>query len=111
MTSLYYLVGYRAWLIGKTRGYMTQPELYGKRWDSNAVSVIFFLLPVLLSGFALAGILAAPTSSIDAMFLALNTMLTCDIFAKYLPRSFAGKEVATGRIFIICHRSRTKLTH
>jgi SSS family solute:Na+ symporter len=42
--GLYYLVGYRAWLLGKKRGYMTQPEIYGKRWDSNAVSVAFFIL-------------------------------------------------------------------
>lgn len=41
--ALYYLVGYRAWLLGKSRGYMTQPELYGKRWGSDAVSITFFL--------------------------------------------------------------------
>ncbi len=42
--GLYYLVGYRAWLLGKKRGFMTQPEFYGKRWDSQAVSVVFFIL-------------------------------------------------------------------
>jgi len=48
-TALYYLVGYRAWLIGKAKGYMTQPEFYGKRWDSNAVSMVFFLLLTLFT--------------------------------------------------------------
>ena len=42
--GLYYLVGYRAWLLGRKRGFMTQPEFYGKRWDSRAVSVTFFIL-------------------------------------------------------------------
>lgn len=41
--ALYYIVGYRAWLLGKHKGYMTQPEMYGKRWGSDAVSVVFFL--------------------------------------------------------------------
>ena len=42
--GLYYLVGYRAWLLGKKRGFMTQPEFYGKRWDSQAVSLFHLLL-------------------------------------------------------------------
>jgi len=41
--ALYYLVGYRAWLTARKNGYMTQPELYGKRWESDAVSTVFFL--------------------------------------------------------------------
>lgn len=40
--ALYYIIGYRAWLLGKHKGYMTPPELYGKRWGSDAVSVVFF---------------------------------------------------------------------
>jgi SSS family solute:Na+ symporter len=42
--ALFYLVGYRAWLLGKTKGYMTQPELYGRRWKSDAVAIVFFLV-------------------------------------------------------------------
>jgi len=42
--AFFYIVGYRVWLLGKKYGFMTQPEIYGKRWDSNAVSIIFFFL-------------------------------------------------------------------
>jgi solute:Na+ symporter, SSS family len=48
--GLYYLVGYRAWLLGKKRGFMTQPEFYGKRWDSQAVSVVFFWISLQYTG-------------------------------------------------------------
>ncbi len=41
--GLYYIVGYRAWLLGKKNGYMTPPEFYGKRWNSRAVSVTLFI--------------------------------------------------------------------
>jgi SSS family solute:Na+ symporter len=42
--ALYYLIGYRAWLLGKRWGWMTQPEIYGQRWNSDAVALAFFVL-------------------------------------------------------------------
>ena len=41
--ALYYIVGYRAWLVSRKNGYMTQPELYGERWKSRTLSIVFFL--------------------------------------------------------------------
>jgi SSS family solute:Na+ symporter len=42
--AMFYLVGYRAWLVGKHYGYMTPPELYGARWQSPAVALVLFVL-------------------------------------------------------------------
>lgn len=44
--AMFYLIGYRAWLVGKRHGYMTPPELYGARWQSPAVSLVLFVLLV-----------------------------------------------------------------
>lgn len=40
----FYLVGYPCWILCKRYGYMTQPELFGARWNCRAVSVAFFAL-------------------------------------------------------------------
>ncbi len=40
----FYLVGYPCWILGKRYGYMTQPELFGARWNSRAVSLTLFAL-------------------------------------------------------------------
>ncbi len=40
----FYLVGYPCWILGKRYGYMTQPEVFGARWNSRAVSLAFFAL-------------------------------------------------------------------
>ncbi|MCZ6491645.1 MAG: sodium:solute symporter family protein, partial [Acidobacteria bacterium] len=40
----FYLIGYPCWILGKRYGYMTQPELFGARWNSRAVSMAFFVL-------------------------------------------------------------------
>ncbi len=44
--AMFYLIGYRAWLVGKKHGYMTQPELFGARFDSSAVALVLFVLLV-----------------------------------------------------------------
>lgn len=42
-----YIIGYRAWLVGKRYGYMTQPEILGARWNSSTVSLIMFVIMML----------------------------------------------------------------
>jgi SSS family solute:Na+ symporter len=44
--AMFYLIGYRAWLVGKKHGYMTPPELFGARFDSSAVALVLFVLLV-----------------------------------------------------------------
>jgi SSS family solute:Na+ symporter len=44
--AMFYLIGYRAWLVGKKHGYMTPPELFGARFDSSAVALVLFALLV-----------------------------------------------------------------
>lgn len=38
------IIGYRCWLLGKKYGYMTQAQIFGGRWHSDAVSIVMFLL-------------------------------------------------------------------
>lgn len=42
-----YIIGYRAWLVGRKYGYMTQSEVFGARWDSRAVSVVLFIIMII----------------------------------------------------------------
>lgn len=44
--AMFYLIGYRVWLVANRHGYMTPSEVYGARWDSDAVSLAFFALLV-----------------------------------------------------------------
>jgi len=64
---LWYVIGYKQWLIGKRRGYVTLPEMLGDRFGSSAlrglVAVIslFWLFPYVMlqqmgAGTALAGL-------------------------------------------------------
>ncbi len=41
------LVGYPVWNIGKRHGYMTQPQMFGERWQSPAVAYLLFGLLLL----------------------------------------------------------------
>ncbi|MEW5784737.1 MAG: sodium:solute symporter family protein [Bacillota bacterium] len=40
----YYLVGYRAWLLGKRYGYATQPQVFGGILHSKSVAALFLVL-------------------------------------------------------------------
>jgi len=82
-------------------GALLNPGLAGKASDAILPWMFAQYLPVWLSGIALAGILAALMSSIDAMFLSLSAMLTRDILSRFFPHRVKGKEVMTGRFFIL----------
>jgi SSS family solute:Na+ symporter len=82
-------------------GTVLNPGLLGRASDAILPWMFAQYLPVWLSGIALAGILAALTSSVDAMFLSLSTMLTRDILGKFAPTFIRGREVGMGRAFII----------
>jgi solute:Na+ symporter, SSS family len=44
--AMFYLIGYRAWRVGKRYGYMTPSELLGARYESPAVALVLFVLLV-----------------------------------------------------------------
>jgi SSS family solute:Na+ symporter len=44
--AMFYLIGYRAWRVGKRYGYMTPSELLGARYESLAVALVLFVLLV-----------------------------------------------------------------
>jgi len=82
-------------------GAVLNPGLSGKASDTILPWMFAQYLPAWLSGIALAGILAALMSSIDAMFLSLSTMLTRDILLEFCPERVKEREVLIGRIFIL----------
>jgi SSS family solute:Na+ symporter len=82
-------------------GAVLNPGLVGKASDSILPWMVAHYLPAVLSGLALAGIVAAIMSSIDAMLLSLSTMFTRDILATYVPGLLRGRQVASGRLFVI----------
>lgn len=52
-----YFIGYRIWLLGKARGYMTPTEIFSRRWDSDAINIVYFLmLFVFTIAYAMTGI-------------------------------------------------------
>lgn len=52
-----YFIGYRIWLLGKARGYMTPTEIFSRRWNSDAINVVYFLmLFVFTIAYAMTGI-------------------------------------------------------
>lgn len=53
----FYVIGYRSWLLGKKFGYMTPAELFGKRYASDALSIIIFFV---LALFTLAYMVVQP---------------------------------------------------
>ena len=55
--AFFYVIGYRSWLLGKEFGYMTPAEMFGKRYESDALSIIFF---VVLAIFTLAYMVVQP---------------------------------------------------
>ena len=71
MALTFFVIGRRAWLMGKKRGYITPPELIGDRFQSQFLRVIYlavmviFTLPYIAlqpmgAGMALEGVLGIP---------------------------------------------------
>lgn len=56
----FYFIGYRIWLLGKARGYMTPTEMFSDRWNSEAINVVLFILLFILTiGYACSGLIGA----------------------------------------------------
>lgn len=49
----FYLFGHRVWLLGKKYGYMTPSELFGEKYESETVRIVYFVvLTLMTTGYA-----------------------------------------------------------
>lgn len=77
------------------------PGLEGRASDGIFPRMIAAHLGPVLQGMALAGVLAAVMSTLDAQLLTLSSMLTRDILRRARPGLSGAGEVAAGRIFTL----------
>jgi len=77
------------------------PGLVAKASDSILPMMIEAHLPPAVMGLALAAVLAAVMSTLDAQLLTLSSMLTRDVLRRYLPSFTERREVALGRAFLV----------
>jgi SSS family solute:Na+ symporter len=77
------------------------PDLVGRESDRIFPLLVQRHLPVVGQGVALAGILAAVMSTIDAQFLTLSSMLLRDVLRRVRPDLSEAREVRLGRWFVV----------
>lgn len=77
------------------------PGLAGRASDAIFPLMIQRFLPAVGQGLALAGILAAVMSTIDAQFLTLSSMLGRDVVRRLRPTLSEDAEVRLGRWFVV----------
>jgi SSS family solute:Na+ symporter len=77
------------------------PGLAGRASDGIFPRMISAHLGPVLQGMALAGVLAAVMSTLDAQLLTLSSMLTRDILRRVHPNLSGTGEVMAGRIFTL----------
>ncbi len=77
------------------------PGLEGHQSDRIFPLLVQAHLGPVLQGLALAGVLAAVMSTIDAQFLTLGSMLTRDVVRRAAPRLDDRAQVAWGRRFVL----------
>jgi SSS family solute:Na+ symporter len=82
-------------------GAVEVPGLQGNGSDRIFALLVQRHLPALGQGVALAGILAAVMSTIDAQFLTLSSMLSRDVLRRRWPKMSDATEVAFGRVFVV----------
>jgi len=77
------------------------PGLVGRESDRIFPLLIQAHLGPVMQGLALAGVLAAVMSTIDAQFLTLGSMLSRDVVRRLVPGLSDEREVAWGRWFVL----------
>lgn len=77
------------------------PGLEGRASDGIFPRMVAAHLGPVLQGMALAGVLAAVMSTLDAQLLTLSSMLTRDILRRARPGLSGAREVAAGRLFTL----------
>ncbi len=82
-------------------GALEIPGLEGKASDRIFPLLMLAHVGPALQGVALAGILAAVMSTLDAQLLTLSSMLSRDVLRRYRPHMDDGTEVRWGRAFLM----------
>lgn len=77
------------------------PGLQGRQSDAIFPLLVQTVFGPLGQGLALAGILAAVMSTIDAQFLTLSSMLGRDVVRRFVPTLSERAEVSLGRVFVV----------
>lgn len=77
------------------------PGLVGKASDAIFPLLVERHLGPVLQGMALAGVLAAVMSTLDAQLLTLSSMLTRDVLRRLVPGLAPAREVLAGRAFTL----------
>lgn len=77
------------------------PGLAGRASDGIFPRMVAAHLGPVLQGMALAGVLAAVMSTLDAQLLTLSSMLTRDILRRARPDLSGAREVLAGRLFTL----------
>jgi SSS family solute:Na+ symporter len=81
MAIMFYVIGRKVWKSGKEKGYITPPELIGKKLNSNTLRLIFmvvmviFTIPYLATQAVGAGILIQNMTNISWEIGAIVTMI------------------------------------
>ncbi len=82
-------------------GHLSYPDLVGKQIDQILPLMLSSHAPEWLAALIMTGALAAFMSTLDSQLLALGTMLTRDVYARYFDRELSlQKEVKVGKAFI-----------
>lgn len=82
-------------------GAVEVPGLVGQESDRIFPMLIQAHLSPVMQGLALAGVLAAVMSTIDAQFLTLGSMLGRDVVRRLAPQMPERREVIWGRLFVL----------
>ncbi len=106
--TMFYLIGYRAWRIGKRYGYMTPPELLGARYESPAVALVLFVLlvfytvPYIVTSVIGAGLALESLGKIPYLWGAAGVLLITMLYTVFGGmRGTAWTSVFQGLVFII----------
>lgn len=81
MAIMFYIIGRKVWKLGKKYGYISPPELIGKRFNSNALRILFmsimviFTIPYLATQAIGAGVLIENMTGIVWQVGAVITMI------------------------------------
>ncbi len=106
--AMFYLIGYRAWLVGKRYGYMTPSELLGARYESPAVALVLFVLlvfytvPYIVTSVVGAGLALESLGKIPYLWGAGGVLLITMLYTVFGGmRGTAWTSVFQGLVFII----------
>lgn len=106
--TMFYLIGYRAWRIGKRYGYMTPPELLGARYESPAVALVLFVLlvfytvPYIVTSVIGAGLALESLGKIPYLWGAAGVLLITMLYTVFGGmRGTAWTSVFQGLVFIV----------